>query len=50
MSALSGDWIKTEYNNQNRPQTFHYIRYQEQWSVDRWKIPSPFISSAHVHE
>jgi len=28
----SSDWIKTEYNNQNSPATFHYVMGQEQWT------------------
>jgi PKD repeat protein len=31
-SSLSGDWIKTEYNNQDSPPTFHYLGNQEQWT------------------
>jgi len=30
--ARSGDWILTEYNNQNSPATFHYVGGQEQWT------------------
>ena len=30
--ARSADWIRTEYNNQNSPSTFHYVMVQEQWS------------------
>ena len=31
-AALSSDWIKTEYNNQNSPSTFYYLMNQEQWT------------------
>lgn len=31
-ATLSADWIKTEYNNQNSPPTFHYLGNQEQWT------------------
>jgi PKD repeat protein len=30
--ARSGDWIVTEYRNQNSPSTFHYITGQEEWT------------------
>jgi len=30
--ARSADWIRTEYNNQNSPSTFHYITGQEEWT------------------
>jgi hypothetical protein len=30
--ARSADWIRTEYNNQNSPSTFHYVMGQEQWT------------------
>jgi PKD repeat protein len=31
-AALSADWIKTEYNNENSPATFSYLNNQEQWT------------------
>jgi hypothetical protein len=31
-SARSLSWITTEYNNQNSPSTFHYVKGQEQWT------------------
>ncbi|MDD1669801.1 MAG: LamG domain-containing protein, partial [Methanomicrobiales archaeon] len=31
-AARSSDWIKTEYNNQNNPSTFHYPMAQESYS------------------
>jgi len=31
-AALSPGWIKTEYNNQYSPSTFHYVMGQEQWT------------------
>ena len=30
--ARSGDWIVTEYRNQNSPATFYYLGNQEQWT------------------
>jgi len=31
-TARSANWIRTEYNNQNSPSTFHYITGQEEWT------------------
>ena len=30
--ARSAGWIKTGYNNQNSPSTFHYVMGHDQWT------------------